>query len=268
MKYTTPEFEINYVIKGNQKAESTLIFINGIFHGEPSWIKQSRFPFFKNHHRQVFFDYPGCGHSELFTDFSYDQLCDAIIGLIKQLQLPNVTLIGYSFGGILSLELAKRHPNLISQLVMVNSALDISSKGKKMMANVKHMLESDVPLTTIYQSIYPWFFSDQYLDQLESVQAQVVQRYVEYNQNRQSVISFLNAIGQRQNSPLLPLKVPTFLVGTEGDFICPPALQKALIELHPNVSWKCLPIQTHAANIEAHALVNQNIQAFLESRYE
>nr|WP_274602111.1 alpha/beta hydrolase [Vibrio sp. S9_S30] len=244
-----------------------MVFMNGIFHGEPSWIKQSRFPFFKTAHRQVFIDYPGCGESRVFSEFSYDQLCDAIAGLLQELTLPNITLVGYSFGGILSLELAKRNPHLIRQLVMVNSAIDISLKGKKMMANVKHMLETDVPLATIFQGTYSWFFSDDYLEQLEDFQTQIVQRYVEYNHNRHSVISFLNAIGDRTSANTLPLTMPALLVGTEGDVICPPKLQKALIDSNPTFEWACLPLDTHAANIEAHALVNQTIRAFLEPQY-
>ncbi|WP_104403365.1 alpha/beta fold hydrolase [Vibrio penaeicida] len=268
MKYTIPEFELSYAVKGNQNAERTLVFLNGIFHGEPSWIKQSRFAFFKKEHKQVFIDYPGCGDSRVFSEFSYDQLCVAIAGLLEELRLPNITLVGYSFGGILSLELAKRYPHLISQLVMVNSAIDISMKGKKMMANVKHMLETDVPLATIFQGTYSWFFSDDYLEQLEDFQTLVVQRYVEYNHNRHSVISFLNAIGDRENVEPLPLTIPALLVGTEGDFICPPKLQKALIDSNTTFEWTCLPLNTHAANIEAHALVNQSIRTFLESQYD
>ncbi|BDU37683.1 alpha/beta fold hydrolase [Vibrio nigripulchritudo] len=268
MKYTTPQFELNYTEKGNQNADRTLVFLNGVFHGEPSWIKQSRYPFFKKQHRQLFIDYPGCGESKTFQPFTYDDLCHAIADLISELKLPNVTIVGYSFGGILALELAKRFPARIQQLVLVNSGLDISARGKKMMASVQHMMETDVALSTIFLSIYPWFFSDQYVQQLSEFQPVVVQRYVEYNHSKEAVLGFLDTISRRTLSDADSLKAPALLVGTEGDIICPPDQQKALVDSHSGFQWECLPIHTHAANIESHSTVNQIIQGFLESHYD
>ncbi len=268
MKFTTPEFAMNYTLKGNQYAERTLVFLNGIFHGEPSWIKQSRYPFIKNEHKLVFIDYPGCGDSEIYQPFTYDQLCQAIHTLIKELQLPNVTLIGYSFGGILGLELTKRYPSDIDHLIMVNSGADISTKGKKMMGSVRHMMETDVDLSTIFLSVYPWFFSDDYLRQLNDFQAIVLQRYVEYNHSRPSVLAFLDALSQKTSSAPEKLTAPALLIGTQGDIICSLDQQKLLIDSHPSFEWDCLPINTHAANIEAHLVVNKRIQQFLEAHYE
>ena len=76
--------------------------------------------------RMVYLDQRGSGHSERpWTDaYSIDILVEDIEGLRRRLGVPQVALLGHSFGGLLALEYAARYPQHVSQLVFAAGLYD------------------------------------------------------------------------------------------------------------------------------------------------
>jgi len=73
--------------------------------------------------RQVFvLDLPGFGESPApDTDWDTIQYAERIADYIKQQQLSSAVLLGHSFGGRISLRLAKNSPELVAGVVLIGS---------------------------------------------------------------------------------------------------------------------------------------------------
>jgi pimeloyl-ACP methyl ester carboxylesterase len=73
-------------------------------------------------------DLPGCGESEkpVPTRFAYDvaAFTSAIADMYAALSLGRATVIGHGLGGAIALTLAARHPELVSELVVVDAVAE------------------------------------------------------------------------------------------------------------------------------------------------
>jgi pimeloyl-ACP methyl ester carboxylesterase len=68
----------------------------------------------------VAWDAPGCGRSaDPPESFRLPEYADVLAGLIAALELNPAHVVGHSFGGVLALELALRHPSAVARLVVV-----------------------------------------------------------------------------------------------------------------------------------------------------
>lgn len=77
--------------------------------------------------RMVYLDQRGSGHSARPADGDYAiaTLLDDIEALRRSLGVPRIALVGHSFGGLLALEYAARHPERVSGLVFVAGVYDM-----------------------------------------------------------------------------------------------------------------------------------------------
>lgn len=110
--------ELNYIVEGS--GEPVLIL-----HGWGASIASVR-PIVNSlsgTHRVIALDLPGFGTSgvpeEVFGSFHY---ADIIKMFIDHLGIRQLSLIGHSFGGKLSIILSARYPELVDKLVLIDSA--------------------------------------------------------------------------------------------------------------------------------------------------
>ena len=95
-------------------------------HGNPTWsfawrnlVKE-----FSKTHRVIAVDHIGCGFSDKPQDFDYvlENHVDNLEGLIKQLDLSNITLVAHDWGGAIGMGAAGRNPDRFSRFVLMNTA--------------------------------------------------------------------------------------------------------------------------------------------------
>lgn len=113
------------------KGNNTLIFIHGLSSYIPAWLKL--IPLLQNQFRCIAIDLPGYGKSSArIHDGSITFYTNVISSLIRKLKLENVTLVGHSMGGQISIASALKFPSLISRLVLLAPAgFETFSKKEK-----------------------------------------------------------------------------------------------------------------------------------------
>jgi pimeloyl-ACP methyl ester carboxylesterase len=117
------DLEIYYELHGPEGAEPLVLF-NGAFGvvGEDSdWSYQvARFA---QEYRVLTFEHRGHGRTKnpagKFKD--YTQLAADAVGLLRSLNFPKASFAGFSDGGITLLELARRYPEMIVNMVVVGA---------------------------------------------------------------------------------------------------------------------------------------------------
>lgn len=64
---------------------------------------------------------PGYGHTPSVTGRSAEAFADALIGLLNELDLERIIVVGISAGGPTTLQLAGRHPERVSKVILQNA---------------------------------------------------------------------------------------------------------------------------------------------------
>jgi haloalkane dehalogenase len=102
-------------------------------HGEPSWsyLYRKMVPQLSQVGRVVAVDLIGFGRSDKPVgkeSYTYALHHDALVALIKQLDLKRITLVCQDWGGLLGLPIATEMPDRFSRLVIMNTGLPTSGK--------------------------------------------------------------------------------------------------------------------------------------------
>ena len=116
---------MHYVDEGPRDAANVFLCL----HGEPTWsyLYRKMIPVFAAAgHRVVAPDYFGFGRSDkpVADDvYQFDFHRDALMALIEQLDLTNLTIVCQDWGGLLGLTLPMDWPDRVSRLLIMNTAL-------------------------------------------------------------------------------------------------------------------------------------------------
>ncbi len=103
-----------------QSALPALVLIHGLF-GNSDNLSVIRRAF--EHERQVIsIDLPNHGKSVRTEHFDFDDTANRVIALLDELSLSASVLVGHSLGGKVSMLVAKKRPDLISKLVIMDIA--------------------------------------------------------------------------------------------------------------------------------------------------
>ena len=103
-------------------------------HGEPSWcyLYRKMVPTLSRQGRVIAVDLIGFGRSDKPVgreSYTYALHHDALVALIKHLDLKRITLVCQDWGGLLGLPIAMEMPERFARLVIMNTGLPISGKS-------------------------------------------------------------------------------------------------------------------------------------------
>lgn len=87
-----------------------------------------------DHFNVISVDLRGRGLSD-YPAFAYsiEEHADDILGLLDHLGIPQATLIGHSFGGLLSMYLAAKYPKRVERLVILDAAAEMNRNAGEML---------------------------------------------------------------------------------------------------------------------------------------
>lgn len=113
--------EVAYIDEGNQNAKETLLFIHGLGSYLPAWTYQINS--LKDSYRVVAIDLPGYGRSSKEKyEGSMRFFASVVKELADKLRLKNVSLVGHSMGGQISMMAALMYPDWPQKLILVAPA--------------------------------------------------------------------------------------------------------------------------------------------------
>jgi pimeloyl-ACP methyl ester carboxylesterase len=97
-----------------------VLLIHGLGCSGVDWALQ--IPALETRFRVIVPDLPGCGSSSPpTTAYSIAGFALALWALLDQLQVPRISIVGFSMGGAVALEMALQRPSLVPRLALINS---------------------------------------------------------------------------------------------------------------------------------------------------
>ncbi|WP_024834480.1 alpha/beta fold hydrolase [Ruminiclostridium josui] len=259
-----------YYVGGNPASEKIIFFLNGLYVGNKSWIKQQRYSYFRDNYKLLFLDYPGVGNSEEKEnqELVYEDIITAIKNVLDREGRRETHLIGYSLGGMFGLWFTYQFPSYVNSLVLLNTGVRINIYIYQMIHGLITMIDSGVDLKNVYMFLYPWNHSEEYLEKTSDMEHITLENYYNYNRNTRSFKALLTALRNHPNlkESLEHITCPTLVVGSGNDKVFPLEYQKEIAAKIPNSTLHIIPSAGHSAFIENHqemnALIEQHLKKF------
>lgn len=224
--------------------------------------------------RLIAFDQRGCGRSSETPPFTFERLADDVEEIRRTLVGKPCIVQGGSFGGMIALTYALRHPAGASHLILRGTAPSHHHEAEAL-ANIRARLgratsasvamvekmfsdrvEDDTELMLIWAALQPLYFET--FDPDASLRRTRAMRFHALTHNA------LFAVKDYDLRPrLAEIAVPTLVICGGADWICPPSQSELIAGAVPGAELFMVPGANHAVHVEANEAVLLRIRRFL-----
>lgn len=250
---------IHYESTGNGKP---ILFIHGLGSSTRDWERQVGH--FSDSHRVITVDLRGHGQSgKPEGPYSIQQFSEDVAGLIDELELAPVAVVGISLGGMVAFQLAVDHPELIDKLVVVNALPDNDllqkERGQILM---RKLIVRFLGLERMGKILGARLFPD---EDMEQERSKMVARWAE-NDKRAYQRSFQAAVDWPGVTDRFDrFDRPTLMISSEHDYVGLDQKQPYL-DAMPGVEHAVIENAHHAVPMERPGKFNRLLEEFLASR--
>ena len=133
--------QIAFDVRG--AGEPTIVLVHGWSNDHTIW--DAQIAHFSQHHQVIALDLPGFGESDGDrTDWSMARFGDDVFRVVDALGPQRVVLVGFSMGGPVVVEAARRMPDRVAGIVLVESMKDVDVKLPEVAMHARDSVFMDV----------------------------------------------------------------------------------------------------------------------------
>jgi pimeloyl-ACP methyl ester carboxylesterase len=214
----------------------------------------------------------GHGQSDVVphAPYSVQQLAEDHIALLDALGIEKAIVMGLSVGGMWATSLALEHPNRVKALVLMGTDVGCEPEDKQtqylhMIDVIEHM--GKVPEAMV-DTILSMFFAPVTLQEKPTLVAPL-RHFLQTMTAEQipSIAALGRAIFTRESQlhRLQEIQVPCHVIVGKEDYARPVHEAERLAHMIGQTSCHIIPQAGHIVSLEQSGLVNQVVEAFLES---
>lgn len=264
-------YHISYMRAGNGKAK--LVFVHGWAASKDMW--DEVVADLCRDYACYALDLPGMGDSEPRSDGDYDvtAMADSVERFIDGLGCGPVTLIGHSTGGLISLMLAQRRPDVVKRLVLVGAVIDgtlgwpftpgvwIPPVGRLVMRIIKRIQTRS--LRPYLLSMRPFLYDPNKAEHIPYF-IRLYPYYLHYDVRGMNEL--ILSLTRHDMTPNLPhINVPTLITSGEADRSVPNQQAELAAKLMPDARLAFIPRAGHIPHLENLPGALQLFRDFLEA---
>jgi proline iminopeptidase len=264
---------------GTMRERPVAMLVHGGPGGDHSGFKPSMSPLAERM-QLVYFDHRGQGRSDPADPASYtlDENVEDMEALRRHLGLGPIVSIGTSYGGMVAMAHAARHPDAVSHLLLIVTAAHggfipraqqiLEERGTAMQRRVSEMLweggfRSADELRRYYDVMGPL-----YARRHDPAAAEVGRRRATYAPeplNRAfGLTGFLRRFDLRDE--LGRITAPTLILAGRHDWICPPEFSEEIHRLIPNSDLRIFEESSHSIRVDEPQAMLDAIMGFVVYR--
>ncbi len=212
----------------------------------------------------VAYDHRGHGASEAPAGlYSMDDLAQDAARLVRELDCGPVVWIGLSMGGMVGQELAIRHPELVSALVIANSTSAYPD-------NVREVWQQRIAtvgasgIEVIADAVMERYFHEDFRTQRPGLVQAYRRRLISTDQ--EGYIGCCNAVGTVDTTARLgQVQAPTLVIAGELDQGAPVSMSETMVANIPGAKLVVLENASHVAVVEQPKAFAEAVQTFLRA---
>jgi pimeloyl-ACP methyl ester carboxylesterase len=210
-------------------------------------------------------DLPGFGKSDsLPYEHSLDMVANSIYDCLKKLNIAECIIMGHSLGGYVTLEIAKRFPNIVSQIGLIHSSAlgDSDEKKEGREKSIEFIQRHGVK--KFIESFVPMLFHENHRNRLQDTIQSIVEEGSKIPEK--TLTDYMLAMRDRSDSLdfIKEFEGSILYVYGEEDSSIPVALSKSQIKFMKHPYLKNLPKTGHMGMFEEEEEVLQAISKFIE----
>ncbi|HCP00726.1 MAG: alpha/beta hydrolase [Alphaproteobacteria bacterium] len=238
----TGKYDINYIEEGTG---DPVILIHGLAGDHTAWLPQVAA--LKDRYRVIAFDNPGSGDSSPVAEpVTTNDLADATLGLMDQLDIESAQIIGRSMGGAVAQHMALTAPERIRSLAMAASFARLDPLGAQVIRNLQQLLEwrpnwAEWAPHAVYLFVAPGFFNanPELIKKITALVSDEGRDMVSYDHLATACIK--HDVVDR----LPEIHAPTLVMGGRYDPICSMTAQNWMMENLPNAEFILFEESSH-----------------------
>jgi len=223
---------VPYVVYGDPRAEGTIVFCNGLFHGHHAWHGIFQDAELRKGWRLLVADYRGCGPEGCLegADFRLQDVARDLLEVARASGSRIDAVVGHSIGVQVALWMALLEPESVRRLALLSGSVRMEPHSRSLARGACDLLASGADPHKVFAMVYPWFFSGPYLEKLEDLRQEFIGTYVRYNRDVRGLVKFLRAIAAETELParLSEIDAPVLVVSGGEDRIFPPHCQEEI----------------------------------------
>jgi pimeloyl-ACP methyl ester carboxylesterase len=207
----------------------------------------------RGRYRLVLIDGPGFGRSEAPTrPFTMEACADAAAEVLQQLDVQHVAWVGTSWGGVVGVHFAVRHPEKVRGLALMNTPFDVPAEGpafteRMVVWGARWIGNTDVYANGVARSFFLAAWRDGHPDEL----AAFVATFKTVEQKGMAVAARSVLLERASLLPLLPrVRAPTVVVAGEEDSMYPAPTLKAAAGRIPGARFVAIPASGHISAVD------------------
>ena len=246
--------------KAFEADQEVLLFIHGSGQSHLTFLQQGRF--FANRGWSVLNpDMPAHGHSSGTPLQTIEEMADWYAGLLKEMGVSAVRIIGHSQGCLTGLEMAKKYPNLVKKLCLIAGAMAIPV-NEALLDMAAHKPQA------AYQAMINWAHgNDSHLyDHSWPGQTHIEFGHAVMSANHeQALLADLSACNEYQGGKeaASAVQCKALAILATGDKMTPLKFGMKMVEMIPNCTHHIVEKAGHFLPSERPFDINKTLRAFL-----
>jgi pimeloyl-ACP methyl ester carboxylesterase len=225
-----------------------LVFVHGA--GDDGRIWRPQLDALQDEFTLVAWDEPGAGRSsDVPSDFTLADYAESLAALVDALGLAPAQICGFSWGGTVVLELYRRHPQLVTSLILADTYAGWkgSLPGDEVQARVAGARRMLAVLADDFDpTIIPGLFAGVPPAEFVPLLAQIATAV-----RPQTLRTQLAVMAEADQRDVLPrIRVPTLLIWGELDARSPLTIARQFEEAIPDAKLVVIPGAGHVSNLE------------------
>lgn len=247
---------MNYKLEGNGKP---LVFIHGLSDNLLYWEFLSSNLM---HDYQVLrVDLRGHGESELGSDeITIDTYVDDLNNLLEELDIPNVSLIGFSLGGAVALDFAIKYPQKVDSMVLMSTFYKADDNLRNTLHEFKTAL--NVGFGEFFDTILPMILCPDVIEANEK-ELESLKEMTSQNANVEAYIKAVDVcLNFNAEEDLSEISIPALILAGKYDEISTLEMQK---DLNSKIEDSQLIVLD---NVKHNLLIGENNEKILDALKE
>jgi poly(3-hydroxyalkanoate) depolymerase len=217
-------------------------------------------------HEVIALDAPGTGMSQRPRyPLRMKGLASVVVAVLDELELPAADVLGYSFGGLLALELAHRAPERVRRLVLCATAQGLPVVPPHPVPALLLMTPARYYHPRLFRLIVPRIAGGRTRREPSQLERQVAARLARPPALLGYAFQLYAASGWTSMPWLRSVTQPTLILAGDDDPIIPLANPKIMARVMPNATLRVVRGGGHLFLLDEPESVIEDIQGFLDT---